>query len=251
MKNGNRLDATVPREGVTLVANPRGPGLAWFLLLLVALPCAAGQVYKCKGPKGEVTFTNIKCPENSEAQQYGKYEKAPDSPDQYFDAIEQAEARRTRVEQEQSQAQLAPSSPQPEADGRSMQSDAASRVTEDSRSLAGGEARRERAKAERETSSANYWRGTPFEERSERTARERHREAPSPQSAPKPPVTQFCNGTGGGNMTCFGTDGTVSNGHVDRGGHATMFNSNGTVEQTQVGRNANRTCVRDANGFCN
>lgn len=41
---------------------------------------AAGEVYKCKGPHGEVTFTNIKCPDQSKTQRYGSYTNAPDAP---------------------------------------------------------------------------------------------------------------------------------------------------------------------------
>lgn len=52
----------------------------FLLVTLVALPCYAGQVYKCKGPKGEVTFTNIKCPENAAAQHYGSFEPTKDDP---------------------------------------------------------------------------------------------------------------------------------------------------------------------------
>ncbi|MEP7043843.1 MAG: DUF4124 domain-containing protein [Dokdonella sp.] len=47
-----------------------------FVALFAALVCScasAGEVYKCKGPKGEVTFTNIKCPENAETQHYSSY----------------------------------------------------------------------------------------------------------------------------------------------------------------------------------
>jgi hypothetical protein len=40
----------------------------------------AGEVYKCKGPHGEVTFTNIKCPDKTAAEHYGSYTKAPDAP---------------------------------------------------------------------------------------------------------------------------------------------------------------------------
>ena len=47
---------------------------------LVSLPVAGGDVYKCKGPKGEITFTNIKCPANTEAEHYSTYEPQPEPP---------------------------------------------------------------------------------------------------------------------------------------------------------------------------
>lgn len=64
------------------------------LLAFVALPCSAGQIYKCKGPKGEVIFSNIKCPEKSEVQSVSTYQPSPDSPDQLRAAHQ--EARRIR-----------------------------------------------------------------------------------------------------------------------------------------------------------
>jgi hypothetical protein len=39
----------------------------------------AGELYKCKGPHGEVTFTNMRCPDKTESQHYGSYMKQPDA----------------------------------------------------------------------------------------------------------------------------------------------------------------------------
>ncbi len=50
------------------------------LLLIPALPCTAGQVYRCTGPDGSITFTNIACPAKAAVQQYRSYTPAPDSP---------------------------------------------------------------------------------------------------------------------------------------------------------------------------
>ncbi len=47
---------------------------------LVSLPATGGEVYKCKGPKGEITFTNIKCPAHTETEHYSTYEPEPDPP---------------------------------------------------------------------------------------------------------------------------------------------------------------------------
>lgn len=54
---------------------------ALLVVFLLAQPCWAASVYKCKGPNGEVTFTNIKCPERSETQHYGNYQRVQDAPD--------------------------------------------------------------------------------------------------------------------------------------------------------------------------
>jgi hypothetical protein len=49
-----------------------------FALLLMSVSTFAGEVFKCKDAKGSITFTNIKCPDNSSAQHYGSYTPAPD-----------------------------------------------------------------------------------------------------------------------------------------------------------------------------
>jgi hypothetical protein len=58
-----------------------------FLLAALATAAAvsfdgasAGEVYKCKGPHGEVTFTNIKCPDKTAVEHYGSYVPAADAP---------------------------------------------------------------------------------------------------------------------------------------------------------------------------
>lgn len=63
------------------------------LFAFAALPATAGQVYKCKGPKGEVIFTNIRCPDKSEVTAVGTYQAAPDSPDQLREAIRDSRVR--------------------------------------------------------------------------------------------------------------------------------------------------------------
>lgn len=60
------------------------------LLATFAVPCAAGQIFKCKGPKGEVTFSNIKCPDNAQVEHYGAYERAADQPAQPADARQES-----------------------------------------------------------------------------------------------------------------------------------------------------------------
>lgn len=66
------------------------------LAALLALSAHAGEVYKCKDANGHVTFTNIRCPEQSEAQHYGSYRNTEDSPDQYSAAGDAAQEIRDR-----------------------------------------------------------------------------------------------------------------------------------------------------------
>lgn len=53
------------------------------IVFTIALLCSvaqAGEVYKCKGPHGEITFTNTKCPDDTSAAHYGSYTNVPDAP---------------------------------------------------------------------------------------------------------------------------------------------------------------------------
>ncbi len=52
------------------------------ILIAALLPffAVAGEVYKCKGPKGEITFTNTKCPAHTDTEHYSTYEPEPDPP---------------------------------------------------------------------------------------------------------------------------------------------------------------------------
>ncbi|MEO5626865.1 MAG: DUF4124 domain-containing protein [Dokdonella sp.] len=50
------------------------------MVALTSLPAAGGEVYKCKGLKGEITFTNIKCPAHTDSEHYSTYEPEPDPP---------------------------------------------------------------------------------------------------------------------------------------------------------------------------
>jgi len=52
----------------------------WLVVAAFAMPCMAGQVYKCVGPNGEITFTNIKCPDKAQVEHYGTYKRAADQP---------------------------------------------------------------------------------------------------------------------------------------------------------------------------
>ena len=50
------------------------------ILLLATASASAGELYKCKSPTGEITFTNIKCPDKTEVEHYGSYVEEPNEP---------------------------------------------------------------------------------------------------------------------------------------------------------------------------
>jgi hypothetical protein len=83
-------------------------------IALFALPTSAGQVYKCKGPKGEITYTNIKCPDDAPAVAVGHY-------DAVSDAVPKSESDRAPVDDGSSQAN---------ATGRPLEAEASSASAE-------------------------------------------------------------------------------------------------------------------------
>jgi hypothetical protein len=50
------------------------------ILLLATASSSAGELYKCKSATGEITFTNIKCPDKTEVEHYGSYVDEPNAP---------------------------------------------------------------------------------------------------------------------------------------------------------------------------
>jgi hypothetical protein len=67
-------------------------GIVVALAVSILPPASAGEVYKCRGANGDVTFTNIKCPERSTSEHYGTYQKVPDSPDRPQLSVDDDEA---------------------------------------------------------------------------------------------------------------------------------------------------------------
>lgn len=219
-----------------------------FLLILLSLPAFAGEVYKCKAADGSVTFTNVKCPEKAQAQHYGSYQAAEDSPDQYFQAAEEADRIRS------ARGEVPQTVPgETHEDERMRQSDWASAVMRDARSTAGrqqirDDANSQGAKVAKYREDVKRWgKRMAGEPPPGYVAPQQTRRATPP---PKPPVMQTCNPTGGGTVTCFGNDGSISNGHVDQDGRGTMFGSDGSIRQMQGMPNRAGSCVVDINGFC-
>lgn len=237
---------------------------AALVLAMIALPCAAGQVYKCKGPNGEVTFTNIKCPEKTEATQIGTYEKAADSPDQLRDALSDAAARRARENAAQDVSALSADTQLEDT------SDAAAAATRDRRSIAGRqqidtEAASDAAKDAKYRADLKRWgkrmAGEPppgYEERAAsrrgRGNSEDERHVPADATARRSePVSCKQNS---GNVDCFNSDGTFSYGHVNPvTGAGAVYDQNGnatTIRRDPLGHpeTDNGTCVKDIYGNC-
>lgn len=91
-------------------------GVVVALAFLAFPPAFAGEVYKCKGANGEITFTNIKCPEKSSVQHYATFAPAPDSPDQSIAAEEAADRIHAEEAQAQTQAEAEAPSVKPNAE---------------------------------------------------------------------------------------------------------------------------------------
>lgn len=196
------------------------------LLAMIAMPCSAGQVYKCKGPKGEVTFTNIKCPENASTQKYGTFQPEADNPRQYRDAVADHNAREEAAQQQSMTSSYATPTVQASNTPDNSKRDAEYRET------------RKRWGARMAGPPPDGYTKAP------------------PTAAPivsalKPAATQTCKQNGGGSVTCFGSDGTIANGHVNENGSGTMFNSNGAIQQIHSMPKRDGACVPDVNGFCN
>jgi hypothetical protein len=205
-------------------------------------PASAGQVYKCKGPKGEVTFTNVACPTQTKSiEHYGSFAPTPDSPDQTAAAAREAD----RIHEQQLIDQ-APTE-RTASDVQSTQS-AIDRAAEGKRSAAGSDARAERQR-KNILEEHERWRGTRLDDHPELDVpTDRHHVDRAGRQ--RAPVIQNCNTSPGGAITCFGSDGSIANGQVNPGGEATMFGTGGSIQQLHgVSGKASTFC--DPNGFCN
>jgi hypothetical protein len=225
------FDAGSCRREVNPRRNPMRASL--FLLLALAASAHAAPVYKCKGKQGETIYQNLPCPSGTKAVAKGEYAPAPDSPDQYYAAARAAAEIHERQAAAADAAAMAPQQP------ATANADAALADTKADAKY----------KADLKRWGARMAGPAPdgYKARHPATA-----VAHSSGGASPSPEVQNCHATGGGNMTCFGSRGTVSNGHVDPNGNATMFKSTGGVQQMHVSPTAQSTCASfDAAGNCN
>ena len=72
------------------------------LLSLTALGSTAhaGEIYRCVAANGDLTFTNLSCPEKTQVQHIGSYQPVPDMPAQTWQAAADAAAASARQAQE-------------------------------------------------------------------------------------------------------------------------------------------------------
>lgn len=245
--------------------------------LLTIFPCAilGGEIYKCKAADGSVTFTNIKCPEAADSQHYGSYQRAPDRP-QYVDEEYMEQTRGGGYADDALQQGGAVGSV-PTANTRALddirRQDGRSTWGTAARNIrlhyapSPNDSRAERAKKERgyaeamrqlEQAALNGQRSPPNLLSDRANLRRIAEQMPAPEmppktvrAVPKAPVVQTCNQNAGGTITCFGTDGSVLNGHVNPSGRGTLFGSDGSVRQLNSTPDRDGACVLDQNGFCN
>lgn len=76
---------------------------------LAAADAGAREIYRCVAANGDVTYTNLACPEKTSVQQVATYEPVPDMPTQSWQAAAdaaEASAREARDAAERAQAAL-------------------------------------------------------------------------------------------------------------------------------------------------
>jgi len=200
------------------------------LLLSLSLGMAkGGQVHKCKGPNGEVTFTNVACPTQTKSvEHYGSFEPVPDSPDQVGAAAREAD----RIHEQQMLDQL---STEP--------------TTKNLHAEGADETNTERRRAQAILDEHKRWRGTRLDDHPELDVATEHHHS-NRDGRQHGTIVQNCNTAPSGAITCFGSDGSIANGQVTTGGNATMFGTDGSIQQLH-GISGNQSAFCDPNGFCN
>jgi hypothetical protein len=210
---------------------------------LIASPVFAGQVYKCKGPKGEVTFTNIKCPDDAPAVAVGHYDAVADDPRQAVAAHEEALRIRGEQEAQYEDALAQQTMNQQITDPNRDREDTLRRSADDAKKFTKYDEDLQRWGARVAGRPPPRYPIAASSDDDGTTRREHRRHEPPPSSN--------CTGNGGGSVTCFGSDGSISNGQIDPTGHGTMFGSDGSVRQIDAENAQGQNCNMDSNGFCN
>lgn len=221
---------------------PTNRAASFAAALLLATGVHAGEVYKCKGADGKITFTNIKCPEHSSVKHYGTFAPVDDDPRQVEAAAAEADRIRYANEQRRAIAQ------------------------ENLRHINDQEARRDaallRAKvavsaqsafAEQQAGQARFHSHDP------RVAGADIPESGAPSNVghqaaiADPPRTVSCQQSSG-NVTCLNTDGSMSRGVVDPLGNGSISNDAGGQQLTRDAfghmKTQDGTCVKDIYGQC-
>lgn len=236
--------------------------LAFVALILFASHAWAVNVYKCKGPNGEVSFTETECPDPATTEVHGTYKRAADAPTHY--------QPQEVVGGSQSIQQV--SSEQSAKSQRDIASDMASIANENPRSPLGDAARTARLRME-------YGPGSPSERAAiykremaalqdiaagrqpgnhaatvpepSSVAVEQSIEHRDPARNNTPARTMGCKADSAGGITCFDSEGRASHGRVDANGRAHM-NDGTTIQRRPDGvlRTTDGICVKDFQGQC-
>ncbi|MGH8122919.1 MAG: DUF4124 domain-containing protein [Rudaea sp.] len=89
-------------------ATMRGKITILFTLAAFGHIACAGEIYRCTAANGDLTFTNVACPSNTQVQHVSSYDAVPDSPTQTWQAASEAAAISARQAREAAQqAQIA------------------------------------------------------------------------------------------------------------------------------------------------
>jgi hypothetical protein len=206
-------------------------------LALVGASAVAGEIYKCTGPDGEVTYTNVRCPDKSAVQNYGAYAPVPDHPSQMYEAARAADESR-RHEAQEAAAAAAYAQAESEAQYRNQQG-----IMEDSRSSASVAPRNDGLKGHRSKQSAP---AVLFDADPSRSA--------SAPPGPQQTTASDCRAVGSGQVRCRSEDGAAQTGHVDVNGNATVWGNDGAHRLRTDGnghlKGDDGRCVKDIYGQC-
>lgn len=70
----------------------RGKIVVFSIVIVLSNVVYAGDIFRCVAANGDVMFTNLACPTNSQVQHVASYEPVPDTPAPTYDAAAQAAA---------------------------------------------------------------------------------------------------------------------------------------------------------------
>lgn len=85
-------------------ASLRARALASLLSLAGIMAAHAGDIYRCVGADGAVSYTNIACPADSEAQHVASYEPEPNAPPAPYAPVSDSAEVEARIARETEQA---------------------------------------------------------------------------------------------------------------------------------------------------
>lgn len=227
------------------------------VIALCAIQAGAAEIYKCKGPNGEIEFTNIKCSDNSTRQSYRTYTPEADNP-----SLNNPDAREPQSTGLRTNASNPGGATKSQHD---INTDLADIETEDPRSSLGSAARAARLELEYGTGSITArqaaYAQTMAELRAQATGTptpqvvtQQVRAARSPTKAVHPPTDTkritSCRSDAGNGITCFDTSGQATHGRIDAAGNAVVGGERLRRDGTGKLETGDGVCVKDIYGQC-